>query len=366
MTIFKKAASARHGRRLFLAGVLAFLSLGASNAWAVGGPCSGGPYTFTLTLPATVTVPRDAPVGSVLTSWVQSSAPTNLWSCTTYSDNGITYAFAGPTFTTDSGVRAVSGGSYGNPVVYKTNIPGVGIALAGSVYTGLGCGGWGGWGRSTAGTRITLWGCGPQTASYSAGGVIAVALVKTASQVTAGGTVTGGPVAYIYPATSYSAGYQYTNLQAQYITTPVTIVPLSCTTPNVDVPLGTHRIAEFKGVGTTTNSVKFNFGVKGCPADLGRFGAAIQYKVEAVTTVLNSSQSVVALDSSSGAKGIGVQLLDGNGSVFPLNTYKTVSGYNASTGGSYSVPFQARYYQTASTVSPGKANSSMMVTMLYQ
>ncbi len=49
-----------------------------------------------------------------------------------------------------------------------------------------------------------------------------------------------------------------------------------------------------------------------------------------------------------------------------MNTYKAFGEYKSSMGGSYRTPFQARYYQKTAMVSPGKANASMTVTMLYQ
>ncbi len=113
---------------------------------------------------------------------------------------------------------------------------------------------------------------------------------------------------------------------------------------------------------TFTAAVSFNLNLNNCPAGMN----TVQYRVDPTTTVLNSSQSVVALDASSGASGIGVQLLNGAGAVFPLSTYQTYSGYSKSTGGSYSIAFKARYYQTGATVGAGAANTSMTVTLLYQ
>jgi major type 1 subunit fimbrin (pilin) len=60
-----------------------------------------------------------------------------------------------------------------------------------------------------------------------------------------------------------------------------------------------------------------------------------------------------------------VQLLDSTGAVFPLSTYKTFSGYNK-TAGNLTIPLKGRYYQTSATVNPGKANTEMTFTMLYQ
>ncbi|MBP0591325.1 type 1 fimbrial protein [Paraburkholderia sp. LEh10] len=141
----------------------------------------------------------------------------------------------------------------------------------------------------------------------------------------------------------------------------VQIIPLTCTTPDIPVQLGTHYPSELPSVGSTTTAVPFNIGLNDCPAGMN----GILYEIDPVTSVVDSAQSVVALDSSSTATGVGVQLLDGTGTVFPLGTAKPFSAYNPGTGGSYTIPLQARYYRTG-TLTPGPANSSMTVTMTYQ
>jgi major type 1 subunit fimbrin (pilin) len=146
------------------------------------------------------------------------------------------------------------------------------------------------------------------------------------------------------------------------LTGSATFVVLACITPDVRVPMGSHPNTEFSGADSTTAAVSFNIALNSCPAGMN----SIQYRIDPVTSVLNSGQSVVALDSSSSATGVGVQLLDAAGAVFPLSTQKTFSGYNAGTGGSYTIPMKARYYQTGTSVSGGAANSSMTFTMTYQ
>jgi major type 1 subunit fimbrin (pilin) len=74
----------------------------------------------------------------------------------------------------------------------------------------------------------------------------------------------------------------------------------------------------------------------------------------------------VALDGSSGATGIGVQLLDNSGNPFPLGSPQTFNGYNSSTGGAYAISLKARYYQTGSSIGPGLANTVMTFLMNYQ
>lgn len=129
--------------------------------------------------------------------------------------------------------------------------------------------------------------------------------------------------------------------------------------------MGQHKTSEFTGTGKSTKSVNFNINLDNCPGGLGNTGPAIQYRLDPTSAVLVSSQSVVAV-ASGGATGLGLQLLDGNGVALPLSTYKAFNGYSGATGGSYTIPLQARYYQTAAAVTPGPANAAITLTMLYQ
>jgi major type 1 subunit fimbrin (pilin) len=76
---------------------------------------------------------------------------------------------------------------------------------------------------------------------------------------------------------------------------------------------------------------------------------------------------VLALTPTSTATGIGLQLKDGNGNPLQYNTTQyTLSAYNTATGGSYTIPLTAAYYQTAATVTPGSANATLTFTLIYQ
>ncbi len=59
-------------------------------------------------------------------------------------------------------------------------------------------------------------------------------------------------------------------------------------------------------------------------------------------------------------------MLDGNGTPYVLGTVTPLASYNSSTGGNYAIALQARYYQTATAVVAGTANTSMILTMNYQ
>lgn len=336
--------------------VLALVMLLIGSKGALAGSCTGGNQTFTLSLPESVAVPRDVPVGTLLVNWTYSNAATNLWSCTANTETAGGRGKLGPGFTSSTGQTYSGAGAPGGATytVYATNVQGVGIVVAYNPYVAFSSYNWNGWRSIATGwSGLTISG---QVGTQNVGGQIAVALVKT-------GPISGGIVSSVTVAQTAPVMVNTLTGQADsYVITPVTVTALACTTPDVTVPLGSHSRAELTGVNTYTASTSFNVGLNSCPAGMN----SVKYRIDPVTSVANSAQSVVTLDTSSGATGVGVQLLDGNGSVFKLSTNTTFSSYDKSLGGSYTIPFKARYYQTGATVSPGTANTSMTFTMTYQ
>lgn len=265
-----------------------------------------------------------------------------------------------PMLTSTGTTTSYGGRSY---TVYNTGYTGIGMIISFSDGE-QSCGGW--FNEGDIGTNGGSWyGATCNTTSTPVGAQIQVALVKTGQP--SAGTLSALNVARAAPGmrpTAPIVGSPSTLLSSytvSFSTPNVQIVNGSCTTPDVSIPLGTFSTVGFTGVGHTTTNVGFNISVNNCPAGLN----SVQYRIDPTTTVVNSSQSVVALDSSSTATGVGVQLLNNSGTALPLSSYQTFSGYSSSTGGSYTIPLKARYYQTTSTVGPGPANTSMTVTMQY-
>jgi len=310
--------------------------------------CTGTPQTFVLDMPARIAVPRDVPVGTPLTPWISSEASTGWFQCTSTGPftglaSGVPIAYP-----TSTGMLYVSDG--GNWTVYKTNVDGVGIAVNARAYLGP-CGGWFSWRNLTS--------LGPQARCNKVGlsqfgGQVRVILVKTGP--VSGGTVNGGLLAQIgaYPD---AAGVM---MSFQASSTVVDVA--ACTTPNVIVDLGSHRTNEFGGVGSALAPVNFNINVNGCPAGM----AKIQYRIDPVTTVVDAGNAVVALGSGSTARGVGIQLLDGNGNPFPFSASLSLTGYDPANGGDYAIGLQARFYQTSAPVFAGTVKAGMTFTMSYQ
>lgn len=349
--------------------VLAWMMIGAGGAWA---QCTGGPSTITLTLPSKVSVARDAPVGTLLTSWVSSPATTNYFNCSV------------PVNTTAAGVRDQIGtfnsstgttisDANGSYTVYNTNVAGIGVAVGMRFYIGsigtcsTGFTGWSSWGSAPATWFGQVCPYSPTAYQSSFGSQAVMALVKT-------GTVqTGGTVSGIVAQTAPVYGAQTNTLTGQavsYQMTPVAIVPMTCNTPDVTVPMGNFVAADFPTVGSLSpRPVGFNVSLLNCPAGVAVSGTqagiihSVQYQIDPSNgTVLTN---VAKLGGTSPAGGVGIQLFTSSGAVFPLSTLQSLSAFNGTTGGDYLIPFTARYYRTG-TVTPGPANGTMTLTVKYQ
>ncbi|WP_206438148.1 fimbrial protein [Burkholderia stagnalis] len=365
-----QAKSARGlGRVVFWLLTLAVLvlGLGTRTVFAASISCTGTAQTVTLTMPSSVTIPRDAPVGTRLTNWVPAQNVSNYYKCTV---SGVMVAgmlFEPQSLTTaGTTVATPNGGTY---TVWNTNVPGVGVAIGVSTFANQ-CGSqpWQDLGKPSGRFPSPWTGAVCNTdgiaTSITNGGQAQVALVKT-GPITAG-TVTGGVLFVGASVTTTGGSSVYTVAASPLVSFSLTstiINVAACTTPNVTVNMGSTMQSAFKGIGSTsTPPVAVNVAVNACPSGLN----LIQYEFNPVNAVLDSTNGVLALSSDSTANGIGLQLKDDSGNALKYNTKYTLTSYNTSTGGSYTIPLKAAYYQTAATVKPGSANAVLTFTMTYQ
>jgi major type 1 subunit fimbrin (pilin) len=351
-------------RRMAMMLLLLVCGCGSQAAFAQSVSCSvSGTTTYTITMPSTTNpVPRDAPPGTLLTPWV--TTPQNTYFTCSVTGSAASGAAYQSSFT-KTGLTVT--GPNGSRTVWQTNVAGVGIAIGvkpfangcinGAVWLNLG---------APSGFLPAPWvaaSCN-QNGSVANGGQLEVALVKTGT--IAEGAVVSGVIATAASITSTNVNGTYTvstTVQKSIVLTSTTISVAACTTPDVTVNMGSYQQSVFKGVGSaTTPAVSFNIAVNACPTGLTK----IQYQFIPLNAVLDATNGVLALSSSSTATGIGVQLKDGSGNALKYNTQYTLSGYNTSTGGSYTIPLTAAYYQTAPAVTPGSANAVLTFTMTYQ
>ncbi|MDR0208056.1 MAG: type 1 fimbrial protein [Pseudomonas putida] len=142
----------------------------------------------------------------------------------------------------------------------------------------------------------------------------------------------------------------------------INVVAASCETPDVQVAMGDdYKLDDFGGAGSTTREVPFNLTLNNCPKGI----AKVNYQLQAITPVIDAAKGVVGLDSTSTAVGIGLQIKDANSVPVPLNTPRTFSGYDTN-GGNFLIPLKASYYRLATeSLRPGTANTEVTFIMSY-
>jgi major type 1 subunit fimbrin (pilin) len=366
MNTFKKQ---RTGIRCMLLMSLILLLLSGRS---FAGSCTGTAQATSLSLPSSIAVPRDAPIGSLLTGWTNSPATENYWYCTSVHGGSSFYSgvrsLAGPLFLSDSGQQYNGTGAPGGLAytVYETNVPGVGIAIAVDEFVSAHA--WAGWIDPSATNWSGRTYNGAKHSDMKYGSKVAVALIKTGT-VSTGGTVNGGTVVKSIPVTD---SINHTDLAVSFTINPVTVIPLTCTTPDVDVAMGSFKTTDFPTVGSLSPGTAASVPIQllncpsGTPVDGTKSGVihTIEYRID--PTSGTAATNVAALTpGESSATGVGIQLFDSSGKVFPLSKEQTLSGYNSTAGGDYTIPLTARYYATGQ-VTAGPANSTMTLTMLYE
>lgn len=297
-----------------------------SGAWA--GVCSlvVPAESWQIPVSGTIAAPRDSAPGKVLATFSYSHAAVA----------GQVASCGAGTFQQGWGMLTTPHGAADSNGVFPTNVAGIGVLIT-----------------TAGGAKIPV----SQTLTGPYGlydtGYPSVSLVY---KIVVTGPVSAGTIT----AADLPSVHYYYDSVTWFPLTPtgsMTVTVSSCQTPDVTVSLGPHRLSEMTGPGTFTSATGFSAGMN-----------SIRYEIDAVTTVLaGTGNSVVTLDSGSSATGIGLQLLDGNGNPLALGTKVPFSGsYSSSTGGSYTIPLKARYYQTGPTTGAGTANTEMAFLMTYQ
>ncbi|MDR5833373.1 fimbrial protein [Caballeronia sp. LZ034LL] len=319
-----------------------------------------------LTLPSGVSVAADLPPGALLTQWVTSQLVEFV--CRPQNNTvGIGMYLSG-----DASVRTGIEVSYNGASipVLATGVPGVGIAIAmqfesadGSrtAWQGTQRGGpmnYDAWSPMLAG----------QSGSKTVGAQTAIALVKTGPLMSSA-WVRGNQIMLLQPYVD-----AVVPPTVDISTTSIMFTPMTCTTPDQSVDVGTFSASDFPAVGSLSppqaGKGMLNVQFLNCPGGSDDPGTSTGL-IHSVTYTISPQygeavNNVAALQPGAGsATGIGVQLLNAAGKVVPLNTPQTLSGYSSLFGGTYQVPLTARFYRTG-PVTPGNASTVMTMTVLYQ
>lgn len=299
---------------------------------------SGGTQKATITLsPSTVSIPRDAPVGTVLAQGSQSftfnpAQPYGVWCSTSISGS----------YTSPYG--ASSGG------IIPSGIPGLGFQMSHGGVTN----------QNTTTFTITQaqFGTGSSQGYVSLGTPVSVQLVKTGP---VSGTVVS-PAGLLMTMTIGTLTAGTVTLNNSVVVTGTTCL---VTTPSLTVSLPTVTTTDFGIVGSTAGPTSFQIGLN-CSGVAAKVGITFTDNTNPANTGTTLSPT-----SSSSATGVGIQILNAGNPV----GYGPDSSVAGNPGqillGSISntitnLPFSARYVKTATNVTPGSVNGVATFTMTYQ
>ncbi|MBB1631108.1 hypothetical protein A9975_09525 [Cupriavidus sp. UME77] len=145
----------------------------------------------------------------------------------------------------------------------------------------------------------------------------------------------------------------------------VRLINGSCSTPDQSVALPNVVLYKFKGVGSTgdqSSTKGFDLRFNNCPPGFARVG----YTLTPIGGPAPAFAGALPVAGGSTAKGVAIQITGTNGTPATFNQQFPLSAYSSSTGGSYTVPMNARYIQTEATVTTGTISGMMSVLVDYQ
>lgn len=303
----------------------------------------------TVTTSSNISVPnlvvqRDAPVGSQIGSEVVGSAVTFYTCATVFTSPSINW-----------GVK--SHGSYVMTVnarrIYSTNIAGIGYALG--IEDTSYCAGTSGY---ITGNSDQLMLCQKQMgtfATYTASGKARLTFYKTA-QTTGSGTVNS---ATIGASILNDAGTWRAESALAMNSFNVSTTACSVTNASIKVPLGNVLSTQFTGVGSTAAEKNFTIDLD-CNA-----ATRVNLTLEGAHDASGVAGALALTPSTSGAtaSGVAVQVLYNSSPVTFGTMFNTTT---TATKGTYSIPLKAQYYQTATKITGGHADSVATFTLTYQ
>ncbi|MBC3936731.1 fimbrial protein [Undibacterium sp. CY7W] len=325
-------------RQLFFLLLLSGISLvthASTNCSIVSAPSS-------FTMPAVVTVPRDAPVGTLIGTPVSQNYS---FTCTT-NDNFnpgnprqayIQFRTANPASST-----ARSGGG----IIIPTNLAGIGLLV-----------------NDTLGINVPM---GDDFAFVKSSGAVATNAVTF--QFIKTGAVTPGVVSakanlfhfqWVVLGLNNSTNFSpdvYVSLNGG---TNVNVIACSVSagSANMTVSMPTIPTSALTGQGSATGGTPFSLNLT-CQS-----GSTVKITMNTANASGTYPGVVQPTVGAGFAAGVGVQIRDGGGTPVSFGS-KTVVGL--SPDGVLSIPYSARYFQTGTTITAGNVAATVTFTMNYE
>ncbi|MGC3931533.1 fimbrial protein [Pseudomonas glycinis] len=289
--------------------------------------------TFDIAIPATISIPRDTPNGTI----IYESPPKTL-------DN------INSSFICISEANAGIRNNVGGATALEWNALPIGD-------TGLA------WQWKNVWGPLDIYPSGKQEAGGFGfnGSVYQLAIIKVAD-ISKNPIIPAGVLGYMQrdEITTLGMSTRGTRILAQ-----------SCETPDITVDMGEHDISSFPTNGSFSNSIKFNIALNNCPPGINK----VSYYLSPSSTspVQNSLRGIIKLSPDSTARGIALQILDADGNPFVIHKDHILTDYS-STGGTFKIPMSARYFRVMTTggnggfdkgMRAGTANASITFIMSY-
>ncbi|NDI86812.1 fimbrial protein [Undibacterium crateris] len=338
---FLKGACSRWLSHLRQLGLLMLLTAYCFIAHA-STSCSiiSAPTSFTM--PAVVTVPRDAPVGTLIGTPVSQNYSFTCTTTDNFSPGNPRQAFIQFRTASPAAWTARSGGG----IIIPTNLPGVGLLV-----------------NDTLGITAPM---GNDFAFVAASGAVATNAVTF--QFIKTGAVTPGAVAaktnlfhfqWVVLGLNNSTNFSPDVFVSLNGGTTVNVIACSVSagSVNMTVNMPTIPVSALTGLGSAAGNTAFALSLN-CQS-----GSTVKVTMSTANPSATFAGVVQPTTGAGFASGVGVQIQDGAG--VPV-TFGLKAPVGLSPNGVLSIPYSARYFQTAASVSAGNVAATVTFTMNYE
>lgn len=316
-------------QRPLLTLVAATLLACTSDAMAAVCTFSGSPSTQTLSYGASLangglTIPADTPDGTVVYQETAQQSNSHSWSCNASSFYGIAVnpAFGTPTGTVSTFPLGKTGLSFRiwmgmldryEPLLFSVAPKGYGVA-PGSI-------------------RLEIIKSGPLAAQI---------------------TIPAGNLGSLKAGELILNNFNLANA--------LVLNAASCQTPSVPVAMGDdYQLQDFSDAGAKPRTVRFDIALNQCQTGIKK----VTYSLKATTPVIDATKGIVALNSTSTASGIGLQLMNDVGQPIAFDTTYPFNAFTT-TGTDFKIPLTAAYYRLPTgELKAGSANTEVTFIVNY-
>ncbi|WP_412501560.1 fimbrial protein [Shewanella chilikensis] len=171
----------------------------------------------------------------------------------------------------------------------------------------------------------------------------------------------------------------------------INIVSQTCNVSNVNVPMGQHKIGDkLTTTGATTGWVDASIRLTNCPRFYGTLndgnntyynyttGASntgtytkniLGVSISPNTSIIDNSQGIMSIKSTTNsAKGVAIQLAEFSNGFNQYIKFGNLLNYTLLNNNrtTFTIPLKARYIQTESKVTPGRADATATFTLTYK